>query len=455
MGVSYDEAQGLAFQQDVLAAYRQAGQTPDVANVAWSNRMTYDAWSGGYAWARDKHLQELRQALGLPFTPWQTQPNLAPVGYDEAQGIAFQANVLFEYQRAGQPADVANVVWSNRMVWDAASIGYAISRAKHLRELDAALGLIPPAPPLPAPPTRDQILRGRTTQQGLMIDSLVYGMMPWWGACWAWLTPEDRAHIAPQLLAHGDTICLIHSALDGKPLYDEPGQFYSPDKFGPLQLSLDEHAALCAEAIALGFAGVLFFLDGDDGQQGFPIAMAETQALGPVFSSYSGGNLHEFVAQIPGWDGVWHKPNPTSGTGYTPQQIAAFAAAARAAGAIYLAIEHGTGYILAGEGGQDYEPGGVMTGYDIILGEFNDAAFDDDVWQLLGRYLGQAYVRPPEQPADDDPHPPFVLAPGSPRGWYAYWVFEYFIYGFVRGATPEMVATSTSKFKAMGAPLIC
>src|SRR5205823_246559 len=91
--------------------------------------------------------------------------------------------------------------------------------------------------PLPAAPTRDELLRGQTTQQGLVVHSLVYGDMPWWGGAWAWLTPEDRAHIAPQLLEHGDTIAVIQNAMDGRPLYDESGQFYSPDKFGPLALS--------------------------------------------------------------------------------------------------------------------------------------------------------------------------------------------------------------------------
>src|SRR5205807_1796770 len=102
--------------------YNEAHQTLDVTNVVHSNRMTYDAFSGGYPWARDKHLNDLRKALGLPYATWTERPNIAPVGYDEAQGVAFQKNVLFDYGRAGQTPDVANVVWSNRMVWDACTI---------------------------------------------------------------------------------------------------------------------------------------------------------------------------------------------------------------------------------------------------------------------------------------------------------------------------------------------
>ena len=63
--------------------------------------------------------------------------------YNEQQGLSFQENeVARAYQDAGQPLDVANVVWSNRMTSDAVtSIGYAASRIKHEAELRRALGL--------------------------------------------------------------------------------------------------------------------------------------------------------------------------------------------------------------------------------------------------------------------------------------------------------------------------
>lgn len=61
--------------------------------------------------------------------------------YDEQQGVAFQGDVMKAYEAAGQPLDVGNVVWSNRMTYDALEMGYPGSRAKHLAALRAQLGL--------------------------------------------------------------------------------------------------------------------------------------------------------------------------------------------------------------------------------------------------------------------------------------------------------------------------
>ena len=58
-------------------------------------------------------------------------------------------------------------------------------------------------------PTREDVCNGQTTQQGLTVTTTQFGAMPWWGACWAWLTQADRGMAARQLLAHGDTVCLI------------------------------------------------------------------------------------------------------------------------------------------------------------------------------------------------------------------------------------------------------
>lgn len=401
------------------------------------------------------------------------------VGYDEGQVVSFEQDVVQAYRAAGRAPDLENVVWAARMVYDATAggLGYPLSRAKHLAELVAALGTtpIPPPPgPIPPPPTREQILTGQTTQQGLLVQTDQFGAMPWWGACWAWLTPHSRAQAAQQLLAHGDTIALI-AYPDGQPLYDEPGQFYSPDKFPALATTPESFADLIAETLGYGFQGCWVFWGGDDGDHGgFFESQAQTRLLSPVFATrIPGHNLNDYVVQIPGWDGVWHKPTAL-GTGYTPQQIQQFAADARAAGAKYVGIEGGTGYLLAGEGGGDYQPGGVMTGYDLILSEFFDGQFTTgDVWQILARYLGPAYVMPADQkaiiaagpptpnPPDslynqaNDPHPPYVLAPGSPRGRYVHRVFEYYMYGFVRGATPAQVAASRAQFAAMGATHSC
>ncbi len=336
--------------------------------------------------------------------------------------------------------------------------------------VEKALPVLGPLPgSFPAPPTRDALLGGQITVQGLMVDTRQYGRIPWWPACWAWLSAEDRYNVAKQLRGAGDRILLIQLP-DGVPLYNEPApNFYSPDKFGPLDLThgnttIDQmFIGLIEEAIGvLEFDGVWITLGGDDGNKdGYNIAIVQTQMLGPALAASPFGNLNEYVVQIPGWDGVWHKPNP--GTGYSREQIAGFSFEARAFGAKHVGIEHGTGYELAGGGRSDYAyPNGVMSHYDLILGEFDDEQFDDNEFQLLARYLGPAYKRDPAQASADDAGAPFganapqfALAETTPRGRYWYRVFEYFIYGFVRGATPERVAVSKRRFQAMGADGVC
>jgi hypothetical protein len=297
-----------------------------------------------------------------------------------------------------------------------------------------------PARPVP---TREMVCNGQTTQQGLTVTTSQFGAMPWWGGCWAWLSSADRAVSAEQLIGHGDRICVIQVALDGRALYDEPDQFYSPDKFPELTQTLAQTVALVREAIDLGFDAVWLFLDGDDGAAGYPVAVAQVQALAPLM-----GPLNQYVCYMPGWDGVWHVPEEGGGTGYSREQLQSFTQLAREAGAIYVGVEHGTGYLIAGKGADDYAPGGVMTGYDVILGEFNDGQFDDTVWQILGRMV-RPYVRDPEQPSGDDPSPPFDLASPSERGVYYYRIFEYYIYGAVRGVPNSVIAAARARFALM------
>lgn len=297
---------------------------------------------------------------------------------------------------------------------------------------------IPFKQPLPNVPTRDEVLNGQLTAQGITIYTNQWGAMPWWPACWAWLTSNDRKMAAQQLLQHGDDICLI-DVPSGVPLYDESGQFYSPDKFGPLPFDPVALRALVKETLGYGFTAVWLFLGGD---ASYVTASHQVEAIAPIMAE-----LNVYIVYVPGWDGVWHKPN-ADGTGYTPAQIGSFAQVARSAGAIYTGIEHGTGYILAGEGGGDYLGTGVMTGYDLILGEYDSGVFNDDVWQLLGRYC-RPYVRPPEQPVDDDPNPPFVLATPSARGPYVYRPFEFAMYLAVRGEPNATIAGWKAKLQSM------
>lgn len=63
-------------------------------------------------------------------------------GYSEAQVIEFNERDVWPlYQEAGRPLDPIYPVWTARMQFDAARMGYAASRRKHRAELRSALGL--------------------------------------------------------------------------------------------------------------------------------------------------------------------------------------------------------------------------------------------------------------------------------------------------------------------------
>lgn len=121
----------------------------------------------------------------------------------------------------------------------------------------------------------------------------------------------------------------------------------------------------------------------------------------------------------------------------------------------YLAIEHTPGNIPCGEGGGDYAPGGLMTTFDTIMGEFH-TVHEDSFWQIAGRMVSP-YHRPSDQPTGDDPHPPFYLATPSDRGPYFYVAFEPTkggVYEWCRGlCTLEQVKEVDSYMRSCGCTL--
>jgi len=275
-----------------------------------------------------------------------------------------------------------------------------------LLQLSSASGVRPPAP------TRQQALDYHTHfLGGIVVDSPTYGLMPWWDSALAWCDQTTRQLAYAAKRAAGDTHAILHVP-NGKPLYDEGGQFYSPDKFGALdwtrgesQLTVDfDH--LLNEILDNGFY--------------FHIAMDETQQDSMNISKLVARRLKDlglsaYGFMIPGYDGIFY--------GWPPDVIVLWAADARSINPdILLGIEHQPGKIPLGNGADDYRTTGLMSGFDVILGEF-DMPADDTVWQVLGRMI-RPYHRPPEQPAGDDPNPPFYLQDASARGPYVYVAFE-------------------------------
>lgn len=310
-----------------------------------------------------------------------------------------------------------------------------------------------PAPPFPQAPPELLIREGQITGQGLTVQTTKYGPMPWWPGVWPWLDAATRAEVAPQLRAAGDQILLITIPF-GTALYDEPGQFYSADKFGPLDMTeggttiTQEWVALVEEAIGVfGFSAVWVGIPADDNDQidpnghhrGFNRAMWMLPILQQVLALSSKADLNQYVAKLLLWDGVFYGMDPSE------LQIFFEAAFALEPAGVYGA-EHNTGHIPAGEATADWMPGGPMFHCKILLGEFDDARFDDTVWQILGRCLPPGtYRRPADQPAGDDPNPPYHLV-----NLCTYRVWEYFMYGAVRGTPNDQILASKDQFEAMG-----
>lgn len=60
--------------------------------------------------------------------------------YNEQACVAFEQDVVQMYKKYFRQPDLQNVVWATRMQFDAVTMGYPASRAKHLAELERALG---------------------------------------------------------------------------------------------------------------------------------------------------------------------------------------------------------------------------------------------------------------------------------------------------------------------------
>ena len=293
----------------------------------------------------------------------------------------------------------------------------------------------PHAASFPPIPTREQVcgvhmhFRG-----GLLVDSPAFGRMPWWPSALSWCDPATRQVVYAAMREAGDTHALIEVP-NGLPLYNEAGQFYSPDTFGPLdwtdgETMLDEHLSdLVNEVIDAGFRFIINMDERVD--HSTLIVQLVMEDLSPTQLAYG--------LVMPGYDGVFPAWPPAAITNWAAQ-------ARRMRPACYLGLEHDPGEIPVGGGPADYAPGGRMDGFDVILGEFQSGAglHSDTTWQVLGRMI-RPDNRPPDQPASDDPHPPFYLA-DSPRGprFYCAWETDY-PYRWVRTDPNDAAAVAAAQ----------
>lgn len=316
------------------------------------------------------------------------------------------------------------------------------------------------APAMPAPPTRDQRGLAKLHFGGLYFNHSMYGTMPLFEACLAWLSAFDRQTLYEVKHAAGDTHLLVEVPA-GVPLYDEPNQPYSPDRFGALDATsgmtgLDQwFVDIIVEAIEEGFIPILFL------QEDYATSMKMIPLVINGLQGSNKGDLIPYVILSPGWDGIFYGWEPSH------QLIPAWGALARATyqgpqGNLMLKLEFNPGHIPLGEGDADYLPGGNLKDFDVIAGEFSPwvvygVPAGDTVWQIVPRMgCPSGYNRPADQPAWDDPNPPPYVLHDSSRGRRYGWVFETGMYEFNLGrATPEQLDECRRQYRAMGCETVC
>lgn len=315
---------------------------------------------------------------------------------------------------------------------------------------DIPVQLEPAAPvpgPWPATPTRAQVCALQTSLAGLTYHTEQYQDFPAW--FYPILSPADReraradhrAAVVPGRVG-GDT----HITVCVSEAYEEGGVLWPEElKHGyDWAYDLDKLRAICEETIRAGFLidmplagdGLSKSINPGPGEYNDPVGktygyqwlMANFERIAAALAgdgTDAKRDLTKFILFRPGWDGVFYGWSPEGGEtpDLQPDRVKKFGELFRAVlpdG--YLAIEHTPGNIPCGEGGSDFAPGGRMRTYDTIMSEFG-TVHEDSCWQVVGRMV-KPYHRPADQPAGDDPNPPFYLAPGTERGEYFYIAFE-------------------------------
>lgn len=286
---------------------------------------------------------------------------------------------------------------------------------------------------LPPRPTRAQVCSLRTSLQGLTYHTAEFGSIPAW--FYGKLTATDRTAARAAHRAAGDT----HIPIPISEAYRESGTLWPATLREGYDATedLDWLRGICRETIQAGFfIDMPLAGDGLGDGPGYNDPVGRTYGYGwlmanlsRILLAFKGDNtparpdLTPYMIFRPGWDGVfygWGREGEVPDQ--QPDRVRDFGRLFRTLlphG--YLALEHTPGNIPCGEGGGDYAPGGLMEPYDTILSEFA-SVHEDSCWQVVARMVPH-YHRPPDQPAGDDPNPPFYLVNCS-RGERFYVGFE-------------------------------
>lgn len=326
------------------------------------------------------------------------------------------------------PADPVNDWWATPI-----PAAYPRPLSPNWYQLPALLvPTAPPIPPLPPHPTRDQVCALQTSLAGLTYTTTQFGSIPAW--FYAGLSDDDRAAARATHQAAGDT----HIPISISAAYRETGTLWPAALREGYDYTQDlaGFRAVLTPVIADGlFVDLPLAGDGMGNGPGYNDPVGRTYGyqwlmdnLPSIVEALKGDgtqpDLTPYILFRPGWDACFYGWSiPGEVPDQQPDRVRKFGELfRRLLPNGYLAIEHTPGNIPCGEGGADYAPGGLMRAFDTILSEFG-TVHADSCWQVVGRMV-EHYVRPPDQPAGDDPHPPWYLAPGTPRGPYFYVAFE-------------------------------
>ena len=294
--------------------------------------------------------------------------------------------------------------------------------------------------------TREEVCTAQVTLSGLMIATEQFGNKPWFELAYQCLSnPTDRQTVRLQKKNYGDKGIIIEFFNDQRYIYpDRPGNStwlgQCVTQVGEFNQELFKK--FVEEILQDGLVPVVVY-DGDNGENptdGYPNALRQLPILTALLAEYNDKILYARF-----WDGVFY--------GTTPEQIKNFGVEFRKLLPLgNLAIEFNPGHIPVGNGPSDYAPGGMMTDYDVVVGEFNYPNYrEDSTWQVVARLVPN-YNRPSDQPSRDDPNPPFYLAPGNARGQYFFWAMEVGEYQWVRDPSilQELINTG-NYFRGMNA----
>lgn len=294
---------------------------------------------------------------------------------------------------------------------------------------------VPEPIPFPEPQARQTILDAQESFQGAVLHTKQFGDLNWFPPAWTSLNEEDRAASYEQIRSWGDTDITVAVSWH----YGEPGQPYGDGQLVPdsdLTSDLPRVRALVKEVIQHGFVPVVF-LEGDNGYNYYMWIMPlVVQVLGPQ-SEEDRVDLTPYVklrmcydSCVPGWAGDQDSKQ------FISQAILATRAACSAC---VISLEFSTGYSSQGDGG-GFWTSDAGKALDEVLWEGNSWPPNnwEQYWEILDRWLGPLYHRPPQQVSDPDapfrPGSPYwYLGAGTPRGPYGVHCFEPGTYQWVRG----------------------